>query len=185
MKLAILSRNSKLYSTRRLVEAARQRGHTARVLDPLRCYMRISSSGFQLHYKGRSLADYDATLLEKYDALGALPRPLRDYLPEALVAGTAAGELTAEGAALLGARCTRCKCGQSGCKVLIQTSRCLHVSDHARAVHLRQASGLFGNGYRVAGFVHQLGWKLGEEVVGFQVYGAYGFGLAVLRKGGA
>ena len=62
MKLAILSRNSKLYSTRRLVEAARQRGHTARVLDPLRCYMRIASSGFQLHYKGRSLADYDAVI---------------------------------------------------------------------------------------------------------------------------
>lgn len=62
MKLAILSRNSKLYSTRRLVEAARQRGHTVRVLDPLRCYMRIASSGFQLHYKGRSLAGYDAVV---------------------------------------------------------------------------------------------------------------------------
>ena len=62
MKLAILSRNSKLYSTRQLVEAARQRGHTVRVLDPLRCYMRIASSGFQLHYKGRSLAGYDAVI---------------------------------------------------------------------------------------------------------------------------
>jgi len=62
MKLAILSRNGKLYSTRRLVEAARQRGHTVRVLDPLRCYMRISSIGFQLHYKGRSLAGYDAVI---------------------------------------------------------------------------------------------------------------------------
>ena len=62
MKLAILSRNSKLYSTRRRVEAARQRGHTVRVLDPLRCYMRIGSSGFQLHYKGRSLAGYDAVI---------------------------------------------------------------------------------------------------------------------------
>jgi ribosomal protein S6--L-glutamate ligase len=62
MKLAILSRNGKLYSTRRLVEAARQRGHTVRVLDPLRCYMRISSKGFQLHYKGRSLAGYDAVI---------------------------------------------------------------------------------------------------------------------------
>ena len=62
MKLAILSRNSKLYSTRRLVEAARQRGHTVRVLDPLRCYMRIASSGLQLHYKGRSLAGYDAVI---------------------------------------------------------------------------------------------------------------------------
>ncbi|MBD9479425.1 30S ribosomal protein S6--L-glutamate ligase [Pseudoxanthomonas sp. PXM02] len=62
MKLAILSRNGKLYSTRRLVEAARQRGHTVRVLDPLRCYMRIASTGFQLHYKGRSLAGYDAVV---------------------------------------------------------------------------------------------------------------------------
>ena len=62
MKLAILSRNSKLYSTRRLVEAARALGHTARVLDPLRCYMRIASDGFDMHYKGRPLAGYEAVL---------------------------------------------------------------------------------------------------------------------------
>lgn len=62
MKLAILSRNSKLYSTRRLVEAARVRGHSARVLDPLRCYMRISSDGFDMHYKGRSISGYEAVL---------------------------------------------------------------------------------------------------------------------------
>ena len=62
MKLAILSRNSKLYSTQRLVEAARQRGHSVRVLDPLRCYMKIAPDGFDLHYKGRVLTDYDAVL---------------------------------------------------------------------------------------------------------------------------
>ncbi len=62
MKLALLSRNGKLYSTRRLVDAARERGHTVRVLDPLRCYMRIASDGFQMHYKGRQLAGYDAVL---------------------------------------------------------------------------------------------------------------------------
>ncbi|MEO6102032.1 MAG: 30S ribosomal protein S6--L-glutamate ligase [Pseudoxanthomonas sp.] len=62
MKLAILSRNSKLYSTRRLVEAARARGHTARVLDPLRCYMRIASDGFSMHYKGKPIAGYDAVI---------------------------------------------------------------------------------------------------------------------------
>jgi ribosomal protein S6--L-glutamate ligase len=50
MKLAILSRNAKLYSTRRLVEAARGLGHSVRVLDPLRCYIRISSEGFDMHY---------------------------------------------------------------------------------------------------------------------------------------
>lgn len=62
MKLAILSRNSKLYSTRRLVEAARARDHSVRVLDPLRCYMRISEAGFDMHYKGRPLADYQAVV---------------------------------------------------------------------------------------------------------------------------
>jgi len=45
--------------------------------------------------------DYDAELLARYDGLGALGRPLRDVLPDVLVAGESAGELTAEGAALL------------------------------------------------------------------------------------
>lgn len=62
MKLAILSRNSKLYSTQRLIEAGRDRGHTVRVLDPLSCYMRIAPDAFQLHCKGRELSGYDAVL---------------------------------------------------------------------------------------------------------------------------
>ena len=62
MKIAILSRNSKLYSTRRLVVAARTRGHSVRVLDPLRCYMRIASDGFTMHYKGKPIAGYDAVI---------------------------------------------------------------------------------------------------------------------------
>lgn len=62
MKLAILSRNSKLYSTKRLVEAARARGHSVRVLDPLRCYMRIASDGFAMHYMGKPIAGYDAVI---------------------------------------------------------------------------------------------------------------------------
>ncbi|MEO8669982.1 MAG: 30S ribosomal protein S6--L-glutamate ligase [Tahibacter sp.] len=62
MKLAILSRNTKLYSTRRLVEAARARGHRVRVLDPLRCYMRIAPGQFDIHYKGKPLANYDAVI---------------------------------------------------------------------------------------------------------------------------
>lgn len=62
MKLAILSRNSKLYSTRRLVEAARTRDHSVRVLDPLRCYMRISDAGYAMHYKGKPIAGYGAVI---------------------------------------------------------------------------------------------------------------------------
>ena len=57
MKIAILSRNSKLYSTMRLVEAARARGHRVRVLDPLRCYLHIASGQFAVHYKGRAMAN--------------------------------------------------------------------------------------------------------------------------------
>jgi ribosomal protein S6--L-glutamate ligase len=62
MKIAILSRNSKLYSTRRLVEAARARGHRVRVLDPLRCYMRIGPSELRIHYKGKEIAGVDAVI---------------------------------------------------------------------------------------------------------------------------
>jgi ribosomal protein S6--L-glutamate ligase len=62
MKIAILSRNAKLYSTQRLVQAGRERGHVVRVLDPLRCYMRIAPGQFELSYKGRELKDFDAVI---------------------------------------------------------------------------------------------------------------------------
>ena len=62
MKIAILSRNARLYSTNRLIEAARIRGHSVRVLDPLRCYMRIEPKAFEMHYRGRVLSDYDAVI---------------------------------------------------------------------------------------------------------------------------
>ncbi|TDR22521.1 30S ribosomal protein S6--L-glutamate ligase [Marinicella litoralis] len=62
MKIAILSRNSRLYSTKRLVEAAQSRGHEVRVLDHLRCYMNISSSSPTLHYRGEDLPVYDAVI---------------------------------------------------------------------------------------------------------------------------
>ncbi|MEO7063268.1 MAG: 30S ribosomal protein S6--L-glutamate ligase [Dokdonella sp.] len=62
MKIAILSRNARLYSTKRLVEAARLRGHSVRVLDPLRCYMRIAPGAFEIHYQGRLLHGIDAVI---------------------------------------------------------------------------------------------------------------------------
>ena len=52
MKIGVLSRNSKLYSTRRLVEAARERGHDARVVDVLKCYMNITANNPTVFYKG-------------------------------------------------------------------------------------------------------------------------------------
>ncbi|MCW8949609.1 MAG: 30S ribosomal protein S6--L-glutamate ligase, partial [Sedimenticola sp.] len=62
MKIAILSRNSKLYSTRRLIEAAKERGHEVRVVDPLRCYMNITSHRPSIHYRGEILDDFNAVI---------------------------------------------------------------------------------------------------------------------------
>jgi ribosomal protein S6--L-glutamate ligase len=62
MKIAILSRKQSLYSTKRLAEAAHERGHTADVIDTLRCYMNISSSSPNVHYKGALLKTYDAVI---------------------------------------------------------------------------------------------------------------------------
>ncbi len=62
MKIAILSRNKKLYSTRRLVEAAQQRGHQVDVIDTLHCYMDITSNKPVVRYKGEALPKYDAVI---------------------------------------------------------------------------------------------------------------------------
>ncbi len=62
MKIAILSRNPKLYSTRRLVEAATQRGHEVRTIDVLRCYMNITSNRPSVHYQGEQLTGFDAVI---------------------------------------------------------------------------------------------------------------------------
>ncbi len=62
MKIGILSRNSKLYSTRRLVEAAKLRGHDVQVIDILRCYMNVSSQQPAIYYKNKPLGDIDAVI---------------------------------------------------------------------------------------------------------------------------
>jgi len=62
MKIAILSRNKKLYSTRRLVEAAIARGHEVDVIDTLHCYMDITSNKPTVRYHGKELPKYDAVI---------------------------------------------------------------------------------------------------------------------------
>ena len=61
MKLGILSRNPKLYSTQRLVEAAREKGHEVRVIDYLRCYMDISPKKPKVIFVGEEL-EFDAII---------------------------------------------------------------------------------------------------------------------------
>ncbi|OFE12810.1 ribosomal protein S6 modification protein [Pseudohongiella acticola] len=69
MKIGVLSRNAKLYSTRRLVEAARERGHDARVIDVLKCYMNITANNPTVFFKGKGQGDPEAL---EFDAV--IPR---------------------------------------------------------------------------------------------------------------
>ncbi|MFT6102523.1 MAG: ribosomal protein S6--L-glutamate ligase [Granulosicoccus sp.] len=64
MKIAILSRNSKLYSTNRLVEAAKAQGHEPRVIDHLRCFMDMGTDNPSVHYKKEEFnpGDFDAVI---------------------------------------------------------------------------------------------------------------------------
>jgi len=63
LKIAILSRNQNLYSTRRLVEAAQFRGHSVQVIDYSRCYMNITSKKpSSIHYLGKQIGPFDAII---------------------------------------------------------------------------------------------------------------------------
>ncbi len=62
MKIAILSRNGDLYSTRRLREAAEGRNHSVEIIDYLRCYMNITSSKTSVNGAGEILPVYDAII---------------------------------------------------------------------------------------------------------------------------
>lgn len=89
MNIAILSRNPRLYSTKRLVEAAKLRGHNVRVLDHLRCFMDITSDKPSLHYRdeefgsesfdavipriGASVTFYGCSVVRQFEMMGVYP----------------------------------------------------------------------------------------------------------------
>ena len=62
MKIAILSRGPKLYSTQSLVNACRARGHEVEVINPLQCYMNITSKKPTVLYKEKVLDYFDAVI---------------------------------------------------------------------------------------------------------------------------
>jgi ribosomal protein S6--L-glutamate ligase len=62
MRIVILSRNSRLYSTRRLREAAQARGHEAIVIDHLGCSLIGEHSNPRIIYNGEELVDVDAVI---------------------------------------------------------------------------------------------------------------------------
>ncbi len=62
MKIAILSRNPKLYSTQRLVEAGEKKGHEMLVVDTLKCNLELEKKKPAVYYKGAFLSDLDAVI---------------------------------------------------------------------------------------------------------------------------
>ncbi|MBN9286779.1 MAG: ribosomal protein S6 modification protein [Gammaproteobacteria bacterium 39-13] len=83
MKIGILSRDPRLYSTRRLVEAAEQRGHEVQVIDVLKCYMNITANQPSVHYRkqilkfdaiipriGASVTSYGTAVLRQFEVSG-------------------------------------------------------------------------------------------------------------------
>ncbi|HYM98680.1 MAG TPA: 30S ribosomal protein S6--L-glutamate ligase, partial [Aestuariivirgaceae bacterium] len=62
MKIALLTRNPKLYSHKRIIEAGTVRGHDIVPVDYLRCYMNITSRRPELRYQGELLVGFDAVV---------------------------------------------------------------------------------------------------------------------------
>ena len=62
MKIAVLSRDEKLYSTSRLMEAIEQKGHTGVVIDHLKCDIVMDEQGPSVFYQGERLDDIDAVI---------------------------------------------------------------------------------------------------------------------------
>ncbi len=62
MKIAILSRPNRKNSSQRLLEAAKARGHEARIIDYTKCYCNIEKNNPQVYYEGKPLEDIDAII---------------------------------------------------------------------------------------------------------------------------
>jgi ribosomal protein S6--L-glutamate ligase len=62
VRIALLSRNPRLYSTARIVEAARARGHEIDVIDPIACNIVISRFQHRLFARGRELVGHDVVI---------------------------------------------------------------------------------------------------------------------------
>ena len=62
MQIGILTRNPNLYSTRRLLEAVEQAGHSVRLLDTLGCTIHLASGGPELHEHGKRIEGLDAVI---------------------------------------------------------------------------------------------------------------------------
>lgn len=78
MKIAILASNPDLYSNRRLLEAGEERGHDMRFISIRHCYMDITASKPEVHYRG-------GEILDKFDAIIPRVRPALSFYANAVL----------------------------------------------------------------------------------------------------
>ena len=62
MKLAILSANKNLYSTKRIIEAGEKKGHEMIVIDHTKCDLVIEKKRPSVIYKGEEMSDIDGVI---------------------------------------------------------------------------------------------------------------------------
>ncbi len=62
MKIAILSKGSKNYSTKRLKEVALERGHEVKIINYAKCYIGVEKNNPVVHYKGEPLEKFDVMI---------------------------------------------------------------------------------------------------------------------------
>lgn len=62
LRIALLTREAENYSSRRLIEAAQQRGHVVEVINTTRCYMKIGGITPEIHLDGKALSRFDAVI---------------------------------------------------------------------------------------------------------------------------
>ena len=62
MKIALMARNPNLYSHKRLIEAAEERGHEMQVINTLRVYINLAAHRPELRYQGEKLTGFDAVI---------------------------------------------------------------------------------------------------------------------------
>lgn len=62
MKIAVLSRDRNLYSTRRLLEAGEQRGHEMVLLDHMKCVLVIEQGRPHIYFNGKEIVGVNAVI---------------------------------------------------------------------------------------------------------------------------
>lgn len=63
LKIGLLASNPRLYSNKRIMEAAEERGHEIHFIDIKQCYMKLDAENPEIHFgRGRTLNDFDAVI---------------------------------------------------------------------------------------------------------------------------